>query len=223
MAAQSKCFAYLRVSGKGQIDGDGFPRQRTAIKSYADTHGLKVIHWFEEQGISGTKDLENRPALQELMIALHANGTKVIIIEKLDRLARDLMVQETIIGDLRKSGFELISVCEPDLCSDDPSRKLIRQVFGAISEYERSMIVLKLRASRERARIKHGRCEGRKPFGHTADEQATIARMQELREQGRNDLQIAAQLTAEGLKPRKADAWSSAVIARILNRSAANV
>lgn len=175
-----------------------------------------------EEGVSGTKDLENRPALQQLRIALHSNGTKVILIEKLDRLARDLMVQETIIGDLRKHGFELISVCEPDLRSDDPSRKLIRQVFGAISEYERAMIVLKSRASRQRARIKFGKCEGRKAYGFHPQEQATIARMRELREQGTNDVTIAATLNAEGLKPRKADSWSSAVIARILDRHAAN-
>src|SRR5690349_10559244 len=121
MATHTRCFSYLRVSGKGQIEGDGFTRQRTAIEQYANAHGLKVVRWFEEQGVSGAKDLGNRPALQELMVALHSNGTRIVIIEKLDRLARDLMVQETIIGDLRKSGFELVSVCEPDLCSDDPS------------------------------------------------------------------------------------------------------
>ena len=55
------------------------------------------------------------------------------------------MVQETIVADLLKSGFELISACEPDLCSDDPSRKLVRQVFGAIAEYDRAMTVPKLR------------------------------------------------------------------------------
>ena len=44
------------------------------------------------------------------MHAPHANGVKLILIEKLDRLARDLMIQETIIGDLRKYGFELVSV-----------------------------------------------------------------------------------------------------------------
>jgi len=42
--------------------------------------------------------------------------------EKLDHLARDLMVQETIIRDLRQKVFEIVSVAEPDLCSDDPSR-----------------------------------------------------------------------------------------------------
>src|SRR5689334_19469577 len=161
----TKAFAYLRVSGRGQVDGDGFPRQKAAIKAYAYSHGIRIVRSFQEQGVSGTRDLENRPALQELMIALHSDGVQLVLIEKLDRLARDLMVQETIIGDLRKNGFELVSVAEPDLCSDDPSRKLVRHVFGAIAEYERSMIVSKLRAARHRTRQRYGRCEGRKPFG----------------------------------------------------------
>ena len=94
-----EAFAYLRVSGKGQIDGDGFLRQRAAIKVYADGHGIRIVRYFEEQGVSGTKDLENRPALQEMLLALMSNGVRTVLIEKLDRLARDLMVQETIVGD----------------------------------------------------------------------------------------------------------------------------
>jgi DNA invertase Pin-like site-specific DNA recombinase len=50
-----------------------------------------------------------------MMMALHGNGVKTIIIEKLDRLARDLMVQEATIADLGKHEFSLISVAEPDL------------------------------------------------------------------------------------------------------------
>jgi len=91
-----KAFAYLRVSGKGQVDGDGFPRQLSAIDKYAEANGLKVRKVFREEGISGTKELENRPALQELLAAIDSAEVKVVIIEKLDRLARDLMVQETI-------------------------------------------------------------------------------------------------------------------------------
>src|SRR6185437_4002695 len=123
----TRAYAYLRVSGKGQLDGDGFTRQRAAIQSYAKGHNIRVVKWFEEQGVSGTKDLENRPALQDMLVALHGDGVRLVLIEKLDRLARDLMIQETIIGDLRKSGFDLISVAEPDLLQDDPSRKLMRQ------------------------------------------------------------------------------------------------
>jgi DNA invertase Pin-like site-specific DNA recombinase len=141
-------FGYLRVSGRGQLEGDGFPRQLEAIQQYAAANGIELVKVFREEGVSGTKDLENRPALRDLMIALTDGDTTLVLVEKLDRLARDLMVQETILGDLRKRGLELVSVAEPDLCSDDPSRKLVRQMFGAIAEYERAMIVLKLRGAR---------------------------------------------------------------------------
>jgi DNA invertase Pin-like site-specific DNA recombinase len=155
----TKAFAYLRVSGKGQVDGDGFPRQLAAIRAYTREHDIKIVRIFEERGVAGATELANRPAFVEMMTALHSNGTRLVLIDKLDRLARDLMIQETIIGDLRKNGFELISVAEPDLLQDDPSRKLMRQIFGAIAEYEKTMIVLKLRGDEYRAkqRAKQGR------------------------------------------------------------------
>ena len=116
----TKAHAYLRVSGKGQVDGDGFTRQLKAIREYAAARDIKIVNVYREEGVSGTKDSADRPAWSELMTALHANGVRVVIIEKLDRLARDLMVQETIIADLRKHGFELVSVAEPDLMANDP-------------------------------------------------------------------------------------------------------
>lgn len=213
-----KAFAYLRVSGKGQLGGDGFPRQRAAIKGFADSRGIGIVRWFREEGISGRRDLENRPALQELMLALHSNGTRVVLIEKLDRLARDLMVQETIVGDLRKNGFELISVAEPDLCSDDPSRKLVRQVFGAIAEYERSMTVLKLKVARQRIRARNGRCEGRKPYGERTGEQEVIARARELARRGMNYSHIAYTLNRERRPTRAGGQWFPATVSRILAR-----
>src|SRR6185437_14911957 len=130
-------FAYLRVSGMGQVDGDGFTRQMEAINRYASPHGLSVIDSFRDEGVSGTKDLENRPALQNLLLAIDSGEVRTVLIERLDRLARDLMIQETILGDMRKRGITVISVIEPDLCSDDPSRKLMRQIFGAIAEYDK--------------------------------------------------------------------------------------
>lgn len=81
--------------------------------------------------IGGTNDLDNRPALQELMVALLSNGVRIVLIQKLDRLARDLMVQESIVADFKRRGFQIISVIEPDLCSDDPTRTLMRQILGA--------------------------------------------------------------------------------------------
>ena len=211
-----KTFAYLRVSGKGQIEGDGFTRQLSAIKAYAAKHDVKIMRVFREEGVSGTKELENRPALLDLMTALHSNGVKLVMVEKLDRLARDLMVQETIIGDLRKNGFDLVSVSEPDLLQDDPSRKLMRQIFGAISEYEKTMIVLKLRGARMRQKAKTGRCEGAKPYGTLPGEAAVIERMKTLRAEGIGFDRIAAKLNEDGVKPRRGARWHGLTVNKIL-------
>lgn len=210
----------MRVSGRGQVDGDGFPRQKAAIRAYAEVNGFRVTSWFEERGVSGSKDLENRPALSELMLALHSNGVRTVLVERLDRLARDLMIQESIIGEFQRSGFTLISVNEPDLLQDDPTRKLMRQFMGAIAEWEKSMIVRKLRAARTRIRAKEGRCEGRKPYGYFDGEMAVIERMKALRTDGMGYDRIAQQLTAEGLKPRRGRRWHGIVINRILNSQA---
>jgi DNA invertase Pin-like site-specific DNA recombinase len=214
----TKVFAYLRVSGKGQIDGDGFTRQLEAIRTYALAHNIKIMRVFREEGVSGTKELENRPALQELLSALEDGDVRVMMVEKLDRLARDLMVQETIIGDLRKRRYELVSVAEPDLCSDDPSRKLVRQMFGAIAEYEKSMVVLKLRGARQRMRVRTGRCEGIKPYGHTAEESQILGRMRKLRSGGMAVDTIAQTLNDDGIRTRSGGDWYGATVNKIVKR-----
>jgi DNA invertase Pin-like site-specific DNA recombinase len=211
-----KAFAYLRVSGKGQVEGDGFTWQLGEIKRHAAANNIKIVRVYRDEGVSGAKDLADRPAFVEMMTALHANGTKLVLVEKLDRLARDLMVQETVISDLRRNGFELVSVMEPDLLQDDPSRKLMRQIFGAIAEYEKTMIVLKLRGARARTRKKQGRCEGRKPFGYYEGEAEALERIRTLRSQGLGFDRIAAQLNAESVPTRTGGRWHGLVVNRIL-------
>jgi DNA invertase Pin-like site-specific DNA recombinase len=101
------------------------------------------------------------------MAALHGNGTKLVLVEKLDRLARDLMIQESIIADMQRNQFEIISVVEPDLCSNDTTRKLMRQILGAFSEYEATMIALKLRGAHPN--YKRGAQTIRIPAGRARD------------------------------------------------------
>jgi len=211
-----KAHAYLRVSGKGQIGGDGFPRQLKAVREYAAAHDVKIVRVFREEGVSGTTESMDRPAWTELMTALHSNGVRVVLIEKLDRLARDLMVQESIIADLRKNGFELNSVAEPDLMANDPTRKLLRQMIGALAEYDKSQIVLKLRGARMRKREKEGRCEGRKPFGHYEGEAAAMVRIRALQGEGLGFDRIAVKLNEEGIATRTGEPWHGVVINRIL-------
>lgn len=214
--------AYLRVSGRGQVDGDGFPRQMKAVKEYAAAHEIKIVRIFREEGISGTTDSVDRPAWTELMTALHANGVRMILIERLDRLARDLMVQESIIADLRRHGFELISVQEPDLMASDPTRILMRQLLGAVAQYDKSQIVLKLRGARLRKREREGRCEGRKPYGFYPGEHAVLERMKALRADGMGFDRIAAKMNDEGHPSRTGGRWHGLVVNRILTGKAAH-
>ncbi len=216
-----KAFAYLRVSGKGQVDGDGFQRQLLAIKRYAAANDIKITQVFREEGVSGTKEMVNRPAFSGMMTALYSNGTKLVLVEKLDRLARDLMIQESIIADLRKHGYGLVSVMEPDLLEDDPSRKLMRQMMGAFAEYEKSMIVLKLRGARQRMRAKTGRCEGAKPYGMKAGESETENRIKTLRAGGSSLQTIADQLNADGIPSRRGGQWHPTQVGRIAERTTA--
>lgn len=217
-----KAFAYLRVSSEGQVDGDGFPRQREAIKKWAASHNVKIVRWFEERGVSGTKELTDRPALSDLMVALMSNGVRIVVVEKLDRIARDQMVQEGIIQSLLKEGFEFVSAApgEENLCGNEPGRKLMRTIMGAIAEYDKQMIVLKLRAARGRTKAREGRCEGRKPFGHYDGEAAILARIRELQTQGLNYEQSSKTLNTEGLKSRSGKLWYPATIRRILLNAA---
>jgi DNA invertase Pin-like site-specific DNA recombinase len=212
----TKAFAYLRVSGKGQVEGDGFTRQLTAIKRYAAEHDVKIVRVFREEGVSGTVESADRPAWAEMMAVLHSNGVRTVVIEKLDRLARDLMVQETIIADLRRNGFTLLSVAEPDLMANDPTRVLMRQLMGAVAEYDKNTIVAKLRGARMRKRAKEGRCEGRKPFGYYEGEAEALARIAALRNEGLGFDRIAARLNAEGVPTRTGKPWHGVVVNRIL-------
>jgi DNA invertase Pin-like site-specific DNA recombinase len=214
-----KAFAYLRVSGKSQVDGDGFPRQLEAIMLYAKANDIRIVNVFHEKAICGATELENRPALLALMEALEANGTKLVLIEKLDRLARDLMIQESIIADIRKRGFDLISVMEPDLLQTDPSRKMMRQMFCAIYEYDKAMIVLKLRGARQRKKAATGRCEGRKPYGSRIGEADVLGKMRMMRLSGMSFGRIAAELNSEGIVTRTAGKrWHGFSVNQILAR-----
>lgn len=220
-AMKTATYGYTRVSGKGQVGGHGLTRQRDAIHAYAKANGLKVVKLFQDAGVSGT--LERRPGLAAMMLAIAADGVRVVLVERLGRLARDLLVQEAIVRDLQRRGVELVSTTEgADLGSAEPTRKLVRHVFGALAEYQKSMTVLKLRAARAAKRATGAKVEGRKAYGEVdGGEYATVKRIRELRRKrrGRKRLglrRIAKQLQAEGHKTRGGGKWQPSSVQSIL-------
>lgn len=224
--ALTMAVSYLRCSGLGQVDGDTWHRQSAAITKYAKAKGLEVVEEFRDAGVSGTKDLDNRPGLAALLDRVENNGVKVVLVENATRLARDLMVGEVILQQLTQAGCKVIAADSgTDLTadSDDPTRRLIRQVLGAVAEFDRRVTVMKLRAARERKRSRGERCEGRKPFGTLPGEAETLARIRELRRKPphgrRRSLQrVCDILNAEGRPTRSGKAWTKQTVNRILGR-----
>lgn len=223
-----KAFSYLRVSSKGQSDGDGFPRQRAKVAAWAKQARAEIVREFVEDGISGTSEIKDRPALTDLLAAVMANGVRVVVVEKADRLARDLIVSELILGEFAKLGvqvFEAEGGTDLTGAPDNPTGRLIRQILAAVAEFDKTSIVLKTRAARERIRRSGQRCEGRKPFGRTEAERAAIERMRQLRRKPVKGIRaslakVAASLDAEGHKSRTGKPWTAEAVRQILARKA---
>jgi hypothetical protein len=93
------------------------------------------------------------------------------------------------------------------------------QIFGAIAEYEKTMIVLKLRGARQRARARDGRCEGAKPFGPRPGEAEVLARIKAMQAAGETGYTIANRLNAEGVAPRRGKRWHPYAVDRIIARA----
>jgi len=90
------------------------------------------------------------------------------------------------------------------------------KMMGAVAQYEKSQIVLKLRGARMRKRAKEGRCEGRKPYGYYEGEEAALERLKALRAEGLGFDRIAARMNEEGISTRTGRPWHGVVVNRIL-------
>jgi DNA invertase Pin-like site-specific DNA recombinase len=225
MKAKTPAVSYLRVSGRGQVDGDGFDRQRDAIRRFAKAFGFELVDEFRDEGVSGSRELDDRPGLAALLDRIDSNGVSAVLVERADRLARDLMVSEIILNQLSRSGARVLTADGVDLTNadHDPTRTLIRQVLAAVAKFDKTVLVLKLRAARDRIRRRQGRCEGRKPFGTRPGEAATLARVRDLRRKPKKGERlsyaaIAARLNAEGHRTRTGKPWAPGTLHAILTR-----
>jgi DNA invertase Pin-like site-specific DNA recombinase len=223
-----KALGYLRVSGKGQVDGDGFERQLDTITKYAKSHGLEIAGVYRDEGVSGTKDVTDRPGLSDLIEHVASNGVRMVLVERADRLARDLIVGELILSEFRKLGVNVIAADGgTDLTADsdeDPTKTLIRQVLGAVAQFEKTVIVLKLRGARDRMRRREGRCEGRKPFGTKPGEADVLDRIRRLHRKPRGGERLSAPdiadtLNSEQVPTRTGRPWNRGTVWALLKRA----
>lgn len=139
-----------------------------ALKEYAQSNGYDLIRIFNNEGISG--GLEDRPGLAELFSFLEsADKIDGVLIYKLDRLARDLYIQEHLIKKLEILNTSIISTKEHDLDSNDPMRKAFRQFMGIVAELEKAFITMRLSGGRINKARKGKYAGGGIPLGYRTE------------------------------------------------------
>lgn len=209
--------AYLRVSGTGQVDGDGFPRQREKIQNYAALHGYNIIGEYTDDE-SGTNECDSREGFAAMLDRMENNGCKIVLVEGAHRFARDLVVQELMILELIKAGVTVIEIeGGNDLTDDSPTKTFIRQVLGAYAQLDKSLTVLKLRAARERKRRQNGKCEGAKAYEETGDPEV-VERIKREMGRGSPSRAVARRLNEDGIPGPKGGKWSHSSICGIWKR-----
>jgi DNA invertase Pin-like site-specific DNA recombinase len=212
-----KILAYARVSGDSQAsDGrDGLRRQRLACEAVAKANGWTIAQHFVDKGISGTTDLENRPALSALRAVLKRGD--VVIVENSSRIARSLLPFVMIMTDLDQLGVRVIGHEGGEMSkSSDPSVEMIRTIIAAVAAYERHVIVNKLASARRRKRENGERCDGRKPYGFHEHEKAGVELILSMHAAGSTLWQIASALKAAGHKPRACAKWPLTTISGVI-------
>lgn len=221
---------YLRVSGKGQVqkeDSDdkktGEARQADNIGAFCIKHDLVSLGNFFEPGVSGTTECFDRPAFRDMMAKIDLVNEQgnpgfridAIVVERMDRIARDLMVSEFFLKELRSRKVQVFCTDQAELIDmatneGDPTRKLIRQFLGALAEWNKSILVGNLKAGRNRYRVEGLRCEGVKPYGFYPGEMEVLVEIQEMRELGMSYEKIARGLNSRNSKTRNGKLWNQA-------------
>jgi DNA invertase Pin-like site-specific DNA recombinase len=230
--------AYLRVSGAAQIDAWGLDRQESAVKQWSRFNKHRIVEWYRDEGVSGTLEAVDRP---ELSRAIRDIGTTIdgILVADLDRFARSLTVQETALALCWRAGGVVFTATAGEVHADDPddpSRTLIRQVMGAVIEYEKRQGWRRMRQGMLAKAAAGRHAVGQYAFGYRGtgkgkqrdagpdeNEQRAVRRILELRADGCSYREIAATLDAEELRPRKAERWSAMAVRNITLRESGRV
>lgn len=219
---------YIRVSTEGQaVGGVSLDDQRTRIQAYCNAHGYELAGIEADEGLSG-KRADNRPALQTALQRV-CESKGVLIVTKLDRLARSTMDAINMAKRIDDCGADLASIGE-QIDTASAMGRFVFRLMASLGELERDMIGERTRGVLQTKRNKGEKLGGHMPLGfdladdgqtliENRTEQAAIERMRELRSEGLGYLRIANRLQAEGFRPKRAERWSAQTCHRVLNRA----
>jgi DNA invertase Pin-like site-specific DNA recombinase len=209
---------YMRTSSSTNVgaDKDSEKRQRIAIEAYAKSAGFKIVDWFYDAAVKGADAITARPGFAAMLDRIAGNGVRTIIVESPDRFARDLIVQLTGHDHLKALGVELVPASAPDFfLQETPTAELVRQVLGAVAQFEKANLVAKLKAARDRKRDETGKCGGRKTYAEKNP--LLVAKAKELAGEELSLRKISDALADAGFKTPSGEKYSASAVASMLS------
>ena len=219
-----EAIAYLRTSSMSNVASEADPkkahkdsakRQRAAINALAKASGYVITAEFSDEGVSGADPIEGRPGFSEMLSRIAGNGVRVVIVENASRFARDLVTQELGFRYLQSLGVTLIAADSPEsFVSDTPTAILVRQVLGAVSQFEKAGLVAKLKSARDRIKAETGKCSGRKTYIERNPVMVELAKS--LSKQGLSLRLIAIELETAGHMQTNGSRYTATAIKRMI-------
>jgi DNA invertase Pin-like site-specific DNA recombinase len=194
----------------------------TPSRAYARTHAYGLVDWYYDAGVRGADPVADRPGFGAMLAAITGDGVRTILIESPDRFARDLAVQLAGHDHLNRLGVALVPTSAPDhFIEDTPTAILVRQVLGAIAQFDKATLVAKLKAARDRKRARTGKCSGRRSHAEARPQVVALARqLRRKRPKGgqRSLREIAAELERAGHLNERGVRYSAASVQHMLTQ-----
>ena len=146
---------YARVS----TDKQTVENQLIELRSLCERLGYSIVQEYTDNGISGAKGRNDRPALDAMLKAATQRKFDMVMCWSIDRLGRPLQNLVEILNELQALGIDLYFQ-QQGMDTSTPSGRMIFSVFGAIGEFERNLIRERVLAGQQRAKangVKLGR------------------------------------------------------------------
>src|SRR5918993_3011469 len=144
---------YVRVSPS---DGQTTENQLKALHEVAHRLGWTVTAIFSDDGISGSKGRDRRPGLDALMKGVARKEFEIVAAWSVDRLGRSLPDLVMLLNELQARGVDLF-LHQQALDTSTPSGRMLFQMLGVFAEFERAMIVARVKAGLQRTTKRLGR------------------------------------------------------------------
>ncbi len=138
---------YLRVSTAGQT----VENQRRELTTVAKRHGWRIVDTFKDHGVSGAKGRDKRPGYDRLRSGISRREFDMVAAWSVDRLGRSLLDLVQFLGELHAKGVDLY-LHQQGIDTSTPAGKAMFQMMGVFAEFERAIIVERVKAGLSRAR-----------------------------------------------------------------------